>query len=33
MLEIGGFFAFFDKKMVKNLQVSNIYLKFAADFV
>jgi len=33
MPEIGGFLRFFDKKMVKNLQVSNIYLKFATDFV
>lgn len=33
MSEIGGFLRFFDKKMVKNLQVSNIYLKFATDFV
>ena len=33
MSEIGGFLRFLIKKMIKNLQVSNIYLKFAADFV
>lgn len=30
---MGIFFEVFDKKTVKNLHVSNIYLKFAADFM
>jgi hypothetical protein len=30
---MGVFLRFLDKKTAKNLQVSNIYLKFAADFV
>jgi hypothetical protein len=30
---MGTFLRFFDKKLAKNLQVSNICLKFAADFV